>query len=185
MSEDRGPAHCPKCAVIEPAGGFNRDDPAGAMTASQFRCLDCEATFAWRCFPADPECSHGPFQYSGSRFEFYFGQGTRPERSRFPSDDQSESPTPSSNSNCNYRADLDIASYDAFREFVHATSDALIHDDEAATLQAKLESANGDVDWPCEIVFEFGAEEWTTYSTSHPDEAAVLESHLVPVTDQY
>lgn len=171
MSEERGPAHCPGCAVIEPGGGFERDDPAGTNTISRFRCLDCGVTFAWRCFPTDPECSHGPFQHHGERFVFYFGQGTRPETSR----GQSSEAGADDGGHDTYRIDLDIASYDAFREFLSATSDALINSDEAATLQSKLESARGDVNWPCEIVFQFSTDEWMTYSANHPDEAAVLE----------
>ncbi len=185
MSEERGPAHCPECAVIEPAGGFDRDDPVGTGTVARFRCLDCGATFAWRCFPTNSECSHGPFQYRGERFVFYFGQGTRPEALRSPSPRESDTVVLNDDSHGTgtYWADLDIASYEAFREFLNATSDALITSEEAATLQSRLESAEGDVDWPCEIVFQFDTEEWATYSASHPDEATVLEPHLVAVAD--
>lgn len=182
MSEERGPAHCPRCAVVEPAGGFDRDDPVGTNTAARFRCLDCKATFPWRCFPTDPECAHGPFQYSGDRFVFYFGQGTRPEASRSPSSG-SAGESSGDTAHDTYRADLDIASYEALRAFLSATSEALIDADEAATLQSKLESAGGDIDWPCAVVFQFDADEWTAYSATHPDEATVLEPHLVAVAD--
>lgn len=183
MSKERGPAHCPECAVVEPTGGFDRDDPVGTNTVARFRCLDCGAMFAWRCFPAEPECSHGPFRYHGERFVFYFGRGTRPEASRPPRSKQSDESAVDNSGHDTYRADLDIASYEAFREFLSVTSDALIDADEAATLQSKLESAGGDIDWPCEIVFQFDAEEWTTYSASHPDEATVLEPHIIVMTD--
>ncbi len=182
MSNSRGQAHCPECAVIEPAGGFDRNDPVGTNTVARFRCLDCGATFAWRCFPAEPECPHGPFQFAGARFVFYFGQGTRPEASRSPLSDRSgEDVATDGDDHDTYRADLDIASYQALREFLAATSDALVDADEAATIQSKLESAGGDIDWPCEIAFQFDAEEWAAYSAAHPDEATVLEPHLVVV----
>jgi hypothetical protein len=80
-----------------------------------------------------------------------------------------------------YRADLDIASYDALEEFLTVTSDALISGREAATIQSKLETKGGDIEWPCEIVLEFRHEEWASYSATHPDEATVLEPHLVSV----
>jgi hypothetical protein len=183
VSEERGPAHCPECAVVEPTGGFDRNDPVGTDTVARFRCLDCGATFPWRCFPADSECPHGPFRYHGERFVFYFGRGTRPEASRSPRSQQPDEVAADGDGRDIYRADLDIASYEAFREFLSATSDALIDADEAATLQSKLESAGGDIDWPCEIVLRFDAEKWTTYSANHPDEATVLEPHIIAVTD--
>ncbi|WP_299331658.1 hypothetical protein [Haloplanus sp.] len=181
MSDERGPAHCPQCAVVEPAGGFDRNDPVGTSTITRFRCLDCRATFAWRCFPTDPECGHGPFRYEGDRFVFYFGQGTRPEASCLPATRASSDGgrREQAAAEC-YRADLDIASYEAFRRFLDATSDALVGPEEATTLQSKLEAAGG-VDWPCEIGFSFDRQEWAAYSASHPDEATVLEPHLVSV----
>ncbi len=182
MSDDRGPAHCPQGAVVEPAGGFDRDDPIGTDSITRFRCLDCRATFAWRCFPADPECTHGPFRWTGERFVFYFGQGTRPEATRYPSSDGSAERAPAdTETRITYRADLDIASYDALEEFLTATSDALIAAGEVTTIQSRLESAGGDIEWPCEIVFEFDRDDWAEYSSTHPDEATVLESHLISV----
>ncbi|ERH03785.1 MAG: hypothetical protein A07HR60_00560 [uncultured archaeon A07HR60] len=183
VSDDRGPAHCPQCAVVEPAGGFERDDPIGTERITRFRCLDCRATFAWRCFPDEPECTHGPFRWAGERFVFYFGQGTRPETTRAPTPDRSpDEPAPDA-PRVRYRADLDIASYDALDEFMNATSDALVDDSEAASIKSRLESAGGDVEWPCEIVFEFHRDDWAEYSSAHPDEATVLESHLVSLAD--
>ncbi len=183
MSDERGPAHCPRCAVIEPAGGFDRDDPIGTNTITRFRCLDCQATFPWRCFPTDPECKHGPFQWAGERFTFYFGQGTRPEATRFASSRESsdKANADTTKTQTAYRADLDIASYDALEEFLTVTSDALISGQEAATIQSKLETKGGDIEWPCEIVLEFRHGEWASYSATHPDEATVLEPHLVSV----
>jgi hypothetical protein len=181
VSDERGPAHCPRCAVVEPAGGFERDDPVGTDTVSRFRCLDCRATFPWRCFPDDPECDHGPFRWTGRRFVFYFGRGTRPEATRTPSPDGDDETAVGDDPRLVYRADLDVASYEAFREFVDATSDALLDAGEAAAIQSRLEAAGGTVEWPCEIVFEFGHRDWAAYSATHPDEATVLEPHLVSV----
>lgn len=41
------------------------------------RCLDCDATFAWRCRPDDPDCVHGPFTYEGETFTVYFEDSAR------------------------------------------------------------------------------------------------------------
>lgn len=184
MSEKRGPAHCPECAVIEPAGGFDRNDPVGTTSIAQFRCLDCGARFAWRCFPTDPECSHGPFQYTGERFVFYFGQGTRPESSRLLASNRIDQPTATdADDHEAYRAPLTIVSYEALTDFFDATSDALIGSDEATTVRSMLEDAGGEVEWPCEILFRFDAEEWAAYSATRPDEATVLEPHLVVVAE--
>lgn len=184
MSEKRGPAHCPECAVIEPAGGFDRDDHIGAASIAQFRCLDCGARFAWRCFPTDPECSHGPFQYTGERFVFYFGQGTRPESSRLASSDRIDRPTATDADNHEaYQAPLKIASYEALDEFLDTTSDALIDSGETTTIRSMLEDAGGEIEWPCEIIFHFDAGEWTTYSATRPNEATVLEPHLIVVAE--
>ncbi len=76
VTEDRGLAHCPRCGAVEPPSGFDRLDPGGAG-GSMLRCLDCDATFAWRCRPDDPDCVHGPFTYEGETFTVYFEDSAR------------------------------------------------------------------------------------------------------------
>lgn len=179
MADDRGPAHCPHCGVVEAEGGFDRDDPIGTSTVSRFRCLDCDATFAWRCFPDDPECTHGPFRYRGERFVFYFGRNTRREASRtVTSTPDRDGPATGGG---RYRADLTIESYAALERFLDATSDDLIPPGDRTAVLERL-SGGADIDWPCEIVFDFETEDWHSYSAAHPDEARVLEPHLVRVS---
>ncbi len=87
---------------------------------------------------------------------------------------------PSGDGRTAYRADLEIASYDALRAFLTATSDTLVGASEAETIQSKLESAGG-VRWPCVIVVRFDRQGWASYERRHPQEATTLEQHLVPV----
>lgn len=175
MSDERGPAHCPGCAVVEPAGGFDRDDPAGTQTVSRFRCLDCGMTFAWRCYPDDPECSHGPFRYDGERFVFYFGRGTR---RAVPAVAATDAARETDDSEPRYVADLSVESYAALQQFLDVASEALVAPGERADVLNRIEGSGG-IDWPCAIVFVFGRTEWGDYSADHPDEARVLEPHVV------
>ena len=159
--------HCPRCGAVEPASGFDRQE-TGQNT--EYQCHDCGRHSDWRCTPAVAECDHGPFRWAGDRFVCYFGRaaaGARPD-------------TASGDGQAAYRADLEIASYGALRAFLTATSDALVDPSEAETVQSKLEAVGG-VRWPCVMVFRFGFEEWSSYEETHPEEATVLEPHLVPV----
>jgi len=166
---DRELTHCPRCGAVEPAAGFDRSE-ADLTGNTAYRCHDCDSRFDWRCSPNTAECDHGPFRWAGDRFVIYFGRGAASVR---PDD-------PSSNGRVAYRADLELASYNALRAFLTATSDTLVGSGEAETVQSKLESAGG-VRWPCVVVFQFEHNEWVSYRETHPQEATALEPHLVPV----
>lgn len=168
MTAERALTHCPRCGAVEPASGFSRRDADPGGT-TEHQCHDCGRWFGWRCSPDTAECDHGPFRWAGDRFVFYFGQAAASVRPDDPSDGTRT-----------YRADLEIVSYGALRAFLTATSDALVGADEAETVQSKLEAAGG-VQWPCVIVFRFDHDEWLSYEETHPEEAAVIEPHLVPV----
>lgn len=77
-----------------------------------------------------------------------------------------------------YRAELEVASYEALRQFLDAVSDDLVAPDEKRDLRRLAET--GDVEWPCQMVFELDATEWQAFSAANPDQARVLEPHFQP-----